>query len=196
MERVPRIGIVCCCCLILLTTGPIVGTAQPSAAGESAATSASVVADGSTADQSEFDGGAQSASACFDGAGTEFVIGPPDGTHIWVRLHVGPFTDSGGALGAELIGSTGGNSIIEVIAGLQFVGDGFLEFLSSPGESVELVSGFDFQLPMLEAMTGEFTERGPSGADDGDGTANNSSAEGGEERGGHASDSRFQMLRC
>lgn len=196
MNRFRRTGLVLCCCFVLVTVGPIAGAAQRSPA---AASQSPIAGQSPAASQTEFDGGAQPASACFGGAGTEFVIGSANETHIWIRLHAGPLTDSGWALGGELIGSTGGNSIVEVIAGVQFVGDGFLDLLSSPAESVELISGFDFQLPMLEGMTGEFTESGAmehneSSAEDS--STGNGSTDGGEAPDDRDDDSRFEMLRC
>ncbi|NUC73146.1 hypothetical protein HTZ84_12620 [Haloterrigena sp. SYSU A558-1] len=190
MGRVRRTGLVVCCCLAILTVGPVVGAVQQSAA----------VADGSpAASQTEVDADGQ-ASACFDAGGSEFVIGSSDGTNIWVRLHAGPLTDSGWAIGAEMIGSTGGTSIVEVVAGIQFVGDGFLDLLSSPGESVELISGFDFQLPMLEMASSGLGAGEVAGNDDGaeneseDGAANESEdGQYGDER---AADSPFEMIRC
>ena len=186
MESVRRTILVVFCCLALLTVGPIAGAAQGSPAGG---------ADHITAPaQTDVDGGAQPVSACFTGAGTEFIIGPTDATHIWVRLHLGGLTDSGWAFGGELIGSTGGESIVEIIAGIQFVGDGFFDFLTSPVDSFELVSGFDFQLPMLEAMTGEFTETGTDSANESS-TDEGANGRGDGESDG-AADSRFEMLRC
>lgn len=185
MERFRRLGTVLLCSLVLLTSGPIAGAAQGATAG--ATGHAAVPA------QTDVDGGAQAATACFDGAGTEFVIGPPDGTHIWVRLHLGGLTDSGWAFGGELIGSTGGNSIVEIIAGVQFVGDGFFDLLSSPGDAFELIKGFDFQLPMLEAMTGEFTASGADGSSDGN-ESGETDGSGVDEA--DAAESRFEMLAC
>ena len=175
MERSRRTGLVALFCVALLMVGPTAGAAQQSSA---------IAGQSPFASQTEVDGGAQPATACFDGAGSEFFIGPPDGTHIWVRLHAGGLTDSGWSIGAEMIGSTDGASIVEIVAGIKYDGDGFLDALTSPIESFELVKGFDFQLPMLAAMTGEFTD---GGSDGGDG------AEDGDARAG---DSRFEMLRC
>lgn len=103
------------------------------------------------------------------------ISGPISGAAHRLRL----------AIGGELIGSTGGDSIVEIVAGVQFVGDGVFDLLSSPVESFEPVSGFDFRLPMLEGMTGAFTEGGPDEAGDG-------SSGDGEDR----DDGRFEMLRC
>lgn len=182
MRRVRRTGLVVCCCLAILIVGPAVGAAQQS----------STVADGSpVASQTQVDVDGQ-ASSCFDAGGAEFVIGSSGGTNIWVRLHAGPLAGSGWAIGAEMIGSTGGHSIVEVVAGIQFVGDGFLDFLSSPGESVELISGFDFQLPMLEMASSGLGADEVAGNDDG---AENESEDGqhGDER---DADSPFEMIRC
>ncbi|ADB59797.1 hypothetical protein Htur_0902 [Haloterrigena turkmenica DSM 5511] len=191
MERVRRTGLVVCFCLAILIVGPVAGAAQQSAA----------VADGSpAASQPKVDADGQQATACFDAGGTEFVTGSADGTNIWVRLHAGPLTGSGWAIGAELIGSTGGTSIVEVVAGIQFVGDGFLNLLSSPGESIELISGFDFQLPMLEMASSGLGADEAAGSDggaeneSGDSAANESDdGQRGDQR---ASDSPFEMIRC
>ena len=191
MGRVRRTGLVLCLCLAILTVGPVAGAAQQS----------STVADGSpAASQTEMEADGQQASACFDVGGTEFVIGSSDETNIWVRLHAGPFTDSGWAIGAEMIGSTGGTSIVEVVAGIQFVGDGFLDLLSSPGESVELISGFDFQLPMLEMASNGLGADEVAGNDTGTENESEDSAENeseDEQRGDErVDDSPFEMLRC
>ncbi|OLZ41533.1 hypothetical protein A6E15_11310 [Natrinema saccharevitans] len=52
-----------------------------------------------------------------------------------------------------MIGSLEDRSIVEVVAGIECVGDGFFDLFDSPGEAFDLVSGFGFQLPMLENAT-------------------------------------------
>ncbi|MDS0477845.1 hypothetical protein [Natrinema sp. 1APR25-10V2] len=100
-------------------------------------------------------------------------------------------TGSGWSIGAELIGSTNGNSIIEVVAGIQYVGDGFLDLLSDPVGSFDLVQGFDFQLPMLENVG-----VGETGSDRSGGETGNQSTDGDESRDARSNDSPFELLRC
>ncbi len=102
-------------------------------------------------------------------------------------------TGSGWSIGDELIGSTNGDSIIEVVAGIQYVGDGFLDLLSDPVGSFELVQGFDFQLPMLENVGTGMDE---TGNDRSGGETGNQSADGDQSQTTRPDDSPFELLRC
>lgn len=178
LRRPSIVSILVLCCLVVLATVPVATVAQqsPSQIGTAA------------------DSSGQPVSTCFTGSGSEFTIGSENGTHIWVRLHAAMLTDSGGSVGAELVGSTGGSSIVEVIAGFQYVGDGLRDLLTSPADSIDLVSGFDFQLPMLEnATTGlgaEPTQSNGNQSDSGEEATTDSDGETTE------SDGHFEMLRC
>lgn len=151
------------CCLVLFAAVPITTATQESSA----------------RDQIAADSNGQSVSTCFTGGGHAFTIGSEEGTHIWVRLHAAMLTDSGGSVGAELVGSTGGSSIIEVMAGFNYVGDGFLDLLTSPTDAFDLVHGYGFQIPVLDI--GPETENGASS----DAATTHSS-----------DDSPFEILRC
>ncbi|WP_254764233.1 DUF7332 family protein [Natrinema marinum] len=187
--RRTRVLAVALCCLILFA--PIATATQQS--GSQAQNESNT----STAN----DAAGQRVSTCFTGSGTEFTIGAEDGTNIWIRMHAAMLTGSGWSIGAELVGSTNGNSIIEVVAGIQYVGDGFLDFLSDPVGSFDLVQGFGFQLPMLENVG---TGIGETGTDRSGGETGNQSAEGSESADGDESqnaqsrsdDSPFELLRC
>lgn len=95
----------------------------------------------------------EAAGGCFSGDGTSFVIGSEDDTHIWVRLHLGLFTGSGGSVGVELTGSTDRYRVVETVAGVDYAGEGVLGAVTSPLESFQAVGGFELQLPMLETAT-------------------------------------------
>ncbi|ELY70234.1 DUF7332 family protein [Natrinema versiforme] len=176
-RRPSTVSVLVLCCLVFLATVPAATVAQQSPAPV-----------GNGADSS-----GQSISTCFTGSGTELTIGSENGTHIWVRFHAAMLTDSGGSVGAELVGSTGGSSIVEVIAGFQYVGDGLRDLLTSPADSIDLVSGFDFQLPMLEnATTGLGAEPSQSDEDQSDGEGTGTRSDGAATE----SDGRFELLRC
>ena len=179
-RRTSFVAVVALCCVVFLTVAPIATAAQESSADNRTAT----------------DSTGQPVSTCFTGAGHTFTIGSADGTHIWVRLHAAMLTDSGGSVGAELVGSTGGSSIIEIVAGFEYVGNGLLETLTSPADAFEIVHGFDFQLPMLEnAMDSGIGTDGASGNEP-NGSATARSADGGDGRESNADDGPFEMLRC
>ncbi|QCS43270.1 hypothetical protein [Natrinema versiforme] len=176
-RRPSTVSVLVLCCLVLLATVPVATLAQqsPSPVGNGA------------------DSSGQPVSTCFTGSGTEFMIGAENGTHIWVRLHAAMLTDSGGSIGAELAGSTGGSSITEVVVGFEYVGDGLRDLLTSPADSIDLVSGFDFRLPMLEnVMTGLSAESTQSDGDRSNGEEGTTGSDGETAE----SDGRFEMLRC
>ncbi|QLG50789.1 DUF7332 family protein [Natrinema halophilum] len=178
--RLPGGTVVVLCCIVLLFTIPI-----------SATTVRATTQERNAADSPE-----QPATACFDGAGATYIVGSESGTHIWIRLHAAMLTDSDGAIGAELIGSMDGTSIVEIVVGLQYVGDRILDLLS-PADSFELIHGFDFQLPMLEAaMDFGPDDEQSSRSTGGESGGNESSADAGTNRQAHAEDSRFELLRC
>lgn len=164
------------CCIALLAVSPVAATAGQSTpmlrtAGE---------ADG------------QPVSTCFTGEGSEFTVGSDDGAAIWVRLHAGPLTGSGWSIGAEMVGSLEGQSIVEVVAGIEYVGDGFLDIFDNPGEAFDLVSGFGFQLPMLENAAADL-----GSASSGDGTeATGDGQTAARESRAVGDDSPFELLRC
>ncbi|WP_408958317.1 hypothetical protein [Natrinema sp. 74] len=191
MERARRTRIVAIalCCLLLFAHIPV-ATATPQSI-------SSVQNESDTSGAS--DAPEQRVSTCFAGSGTEFTIGAENGTNIWIRLHAAMLTESGGAIGAELVGSTNGNSVIEVVAGIQFVGDGLLDLFSEPMASFELVKGFDFQLPMLENIGTGLTQAENSLS--AGGTSNQSADDSGERDGdesrhARSNDSPFELLRC
>lgn len=172
------VAVVSFCCIALLAA-PIATASQQSAPRVQNAT----------------DSTDQPVTTCLSGAGTSFTIGSANGTHIWFRLHAAMLTDSGGSIGAELTGSTGGTSIIEVVAGLEYVGDGFLDLLTSPIDSFDVVSGSDFQLPMLENVSTGLGNEQPSQSDaDQSGDERSADDSDGTETGSDASP--FEMLRC
>ncbi len=181
MERPSRsvcIAALTVCCIAFLAVAPVATTAQQA----------------SPPLQSAGETNGQPASTCFTGEGSEFTIGSDDGAEIWVRLHAGPLTGSGWSLGAEMVGSLEDQSIVEVVAGIEYVGDGFADLLSDPGESFDLVSGFDFQLPMLEDATTGLGNESTAGTGN-ESTAGDESTSEREEREA-ADDGRFELLRC
>ncbi|EMA39666.1 DUF7332 family protein [Halobiforma nitratireducens] len=89
------------------------------------------------------------AQGCFGAGGSLFTIGSTDAAHIWVRLHLGPFTDSGTSFGAELVGTAEDAATVEVAAGAEYVGDD-LTALRNPLEAFAAVTGFEFRLPVFE----------------------------------------------
>lgn len=129
----------------------------------------------------------QSASTCLSGAGSSFTVGSEDGAQIWIRLHLAGLTDSGGSFGAELTGSTANYRITEVMAGVEYTGDGFWDFVTSPIDSYKPVSAFDLQLPMFNTvMTG--LDSTPS--------ASNNSAESGDNSSKTEHNGAFRLLDC
>lgn len=178
-RRTSFIAVLTICCIALLAVAPLATTAHQSVPRVQTAT----------------DSNGQSVSTCFSGEGTSFTIGSDDSTQIWVRMHAGPLTGSGWSIGAEMAGSTDGVSIIEVVAGIEYVGDGFFDFLTSPVDSFELVSGFDFQLPMLENATTGLGDGSSADENESAGTEANESAQSADSHESTA-DGPFEMLRC
>lgn len=176
MERARRTSVILLCGLALLAAGPAVGAAQQSAP--------------IAVSQAAVDSAEQPEPTCFDGAGSEFTLGDENGTHVWIRLHAGTLTDSGSEFGGELIASNGGPPIIESVAGIEYVGDGLSDLLTSPLESFEWTGGFEFQLPMLETASNELGAGDAPGSDDG---AANERERAGAERTGSGP---FEMIQC
>lgn len=142
---------------------------------------------------------------CLTGDGSSFTVGSDDGTHIWIRMHVAALTDSGGSFGVELTGSTEDERIIEVVVGLNHVGDGFLDTLTSPASSYDLVGGFDFELSIFDDVSPDIDNGETPGFDDEDDESDGESAaeSDGEEPEGEAErdredaeDSPFELLDC
>lgn len=172
--------VVVCCCVAVLTVAPVAAAAQGPPPRIQNATSSDTNSNG------------QPVTTCFSGSGTEFIVGSENSTRIWIRLHATVLTGSGGSIGAELAGSTTENSIIEVVAGLEYVGGGFLDLLTSPTDSFAVVKGFDFQLPMLNGVSTGLGADESAGSENDQSTTDEQSAA--DETG--ADDSPFEMLRC
>ncbi|GEM_PF-4815159 len=132
---------------------------------------------------------------CLSGAGTPFTVGSDDDTYIWIRLHVLELTDSGGSFGVELTGSNDGERVIEVVTGLEHVGDGILDTVTSPVGSYELVGGFEFELSIFDDATPDIDGDGTPGFD---GPENESTDAGTEEsdRDSESADGPFELLDC
>lgn len=177
-SRSTSIAAFAACCIALLAVVPVAATAGQSTPTHQAA--------GETS--------GQSVSTCFTGEGSDLTIGSDDGARIWIRFHAGPLTGSGWSIGAETVGSLEGQSIVEVVAGIEYVGDGFFDLFDDPGESFDLVSGFGFELPMLQDVSTGLGNAS-SGAD-AESTADNESAPEREERETAGNDGRFELLRC
>ncbi|ELY59921.1 DUF7332 family protein [Natronolimnohabitans innermongolicus] len=174
------IAVVCLCCLALLAVGPVAGagSVQPTVSNAS--------------DEPVSSSEVQPASTCFDVSGASFTIGSEDGTHIWLQFHAGPLTDSDWAFGAEMIGATEDASIVELLAGVEYVGDGVFDLVSSPIDSFDLRYGFEFQLPMLESAT-DVDPMDPDDELDGD----DRDDDGTEDSEPDADrDSRYELLDC
>lgn len=160
-------------CIALLAIVPVATVAQQSAPSV----------------QTAADSNGQPVSTCLTGTGTSFTVGSSNSTNIWIRLHASILTDSGGSVGAELVGSTNETSIVEVAAGVQYGADGILDFLTNPIGSFDMVSGFSLRLPMLEDVrTGLGGEEPPQ-------SDSTQSAEDDRDTTG-SEDSPFEMLRC
>ncbi|AFZ72070.1 DUF7332 family protein [Natronobacterium gregoryi] len=121
-------------CFVVLTAGPVVAETGH---GDRAA--------GVDADSAVGEG-------CLGAGGTAFTIGSDDSATIWVRLHFGLLTDSGGSIGAELVGATTDGNIVEIVAGVDYVADDFDEFTDAPLEAFAVVTGYEFQLPMFDDL--------------------------------------------
>lgn len=132
---------------------------------------------------------------CLSGAGAPFTVGSDDDTYVWIRLHVLELTDSGGSFGIELTGSSDGERIIEVVTGLEHVGDGILDTVTSPVGSYELVGGFEFELSIFDDATPDINGDGTPGFDE---SENESTDAGTEEpdRGPESADGPFELLDC
>lgn len=89
---------------------------------------------------------------CFGAGGSSFTIGSSDDTHIWVRLHLGPLTDSGTAFGGELVGTAQDAATVEVAAGAEYVGDGVGALVADPLEAFVVITGFEFRLPVFDDL--------------------------------------------
>lgn len=166
------IAVTMLCCIALLAVVPAATIAQQSVPSV----------------QTAADSNGQPVSTCLTGTGTSFTVGSSNSTNIWIRLHASILTGSGGSVGAELVGSTNGTSIIEVAAGVQYVADGIFDFLTNPIGSFDTVSGFSLRLPMLEDV------RTGLGADEPPQSGDQSAEDDGDTTG--TEDSPFEMLRC
>lgn len=189
-------GLLVCCCIAVLAAGMTVGVAAGSGTGTATAATPSAADD---ADEAE-----QPATACYDTGGAAFTIGSSDETHIWLQFHAATVTDSGGAVGVEMIGATETASIVELVVGADHVGDGVVGTLSSPADSFDAVTGFDFQLPMLEDAQEDLENAfdPDDDSDDTDGEVDEGEDESESESDGSASegdtddDSRYELLEC
>jgi len=121
------------CCLLVVGV-PLTVTAQTGNASQPA----------DTAEPAAFD-------RCFPADGYELTIGTY-GPEITMVIHLSLLTNLGGpgALGVELVGSTGQQEIIELRTGVIFNGiDGVGSFLSNPFAAFSIAFEYHFQLPMF-----------------------------------------------
>ncbi|APW99866.1 hypothetical protein CHINAEXTREME_19745 [Halobiforma lacisalsi AJ5] len=138
-------------CLLALLAGPAVAAGDAVDAGSSDRLAENVGQVDEAEAEADANATARETQGCFTG-GSSFTIGSSDDTHIWVRLHLGPLTDSGTAFGGELVGSAEGAATIEVAAGAEYVADGVGALASDPLEAFAVVTGFEFRLPVFDDL--------------------------------------------